>query len=1064
MITQIIFWCGHLKEHGADQLIVRFVSIHAVQASKRKKNNNNEPPRASINDKMSCNRTITVGLFPSVNSAKQQDAIIEQFQSLNTTTGFNLEFVSFDSYATHSTYPDVFVIDSFFLPHLVSQGLLVELGDNVLHTENTFSFAVASAKVQDKVYGIPQYMASQFLFSTSTNTNISQVSTVFDLVEKLNGDVKVVYPRVADDYQIVLNYSDLVNGANLPTSAAEVSKDFIAQYKSLINRVEVETYEEFFANLGKQEDAVLVGYPQYAAAAAANQSDLEKINVQLLSGLSGQKTFFVDVAVVNSGIACDEKKKVSIQLAQIIASTKVVVPSSDKTYYLPASKDALQALASGDALYKKLLDVVSAAEESNAKVFALANANTDIQVRTASGIIKPFIQHTSVATMRCLASDMVEKANSGHPGMPIGMSPCGYVLWKYFLNVSPKNSKWFNRDRFVLSNGHGCTLHYVLLHLTGFKVTMDDLKNFRQLDSITPGHPEYGWTDGIDATTGPLGQGITNCVGMAMASKHFAARFNTEDQTLMDNFIYTFCGDGDLMEGVALEALSVAGHHKLGNLIVLYDDNKITIDGSTELAFTEDIPTVATGFGWHVQRVSDGDSDLVSLKQAIINARKVTDKPSMICVRTTIGYASKKQGTPGVHGSPLGADGLKALKQVAGFNPDEYFVVPEKVGQEFAKIGERGNKLYDEWNKTFEAYAAAHPEKAQQLSSFINRKLPENWEKCLPDFTKQKPDLATRQCSQIILNHIAPVIGNLVGGSADLTPSNLTSLDISRDFQPESRDGRYIRFGVREHSMISIGNGLAYYGGLIPYVSTFLIFGGYGLGAMRLGALSHLPLIYVLTHDSIGLGEDGPTHQPVEMLPLMRSIPNLVVFRPADGTETNAAYKFAIESTKTPTAICLTRQGVPLLKRSTIEDALKGAYVAFQNGEFEKPDIIFVGTGSEVGIAIEGAKKLTDVKVNVVSMPAWELFDEQSLEYRRSVFIPGVPVLSVEASSVQGWTKYSHSQIGMTTFGASGPYKEVYKKFGITAEHVAERATKMLNVFTASNPAPLLPTTTPAFE
>jgi len=719
-------------------------------------------------------------------------------------------------------------------------------------------------------------------------------------------------------------------------------------------------------------------------------------------------------------------------------------------------------LAQNDALYKQLLNIVS--DESNAKLIALAHAATDRDVKAAARVIKPFIQHTSVATMRCLASDIVERANSGHPGMPIGMSPCGYVLWKYFLNVSTSDSKWFNRDRFVLSNGHGCALHYLMLHLAGFKVTMDDLKNFRQLDSNTPGHPEYGWTDGIDATTGPLGQGITNCVGMAMASQHLAARFNTENNKVVDNFIYAFCGDGDLMEGVALEALSVAGHHKLGNLIVIYDDNHITIDGCTSLAFTEDIPTVLKGFGWDVQRVQDGDSDLVSLKQAIINARKVTDKPSMICVRTTIGYASKKQGSSGVHGSPLGAEGVKAMKQVSGFNPDESFVVPPAVKQEFERIGERGNQLMAQWNKTLEALISENPEKGQQLSNFINRKLPENWDKCLPDFTKQKPDLATRQCSSIVLNAIAPVIGNLVGGSADLTPSTLTFLDISKDFQPESRDGRYIRFGVREHSMISIGNGMAYYGGLIPYVSTFLIFGGYGLGAMRLGALSHLPLIYVFTHDSIGLGEDGPTHQPVEMLPLMRAIPNLVVFRPADGTETNAAYKFAIESTKTPTAICLTRQGVPLLQRATIQDALKGAYVVFQNGEFEKPDIIFIATGSEVAIAIDGAKKLTDIKVNVVSMPAWELFDQQSLEYRRSVLIPGVPVLSVEASSVQGWTKYSHSQIGMTTFGASGPYKEVYKKFGISDTHVADRARKMINVFNSSNPAPLLSTTTPDFE
>jgi len=987
-------------------------------------------------------------LYPTSDFETVKNAIIPHFHT------FNLEFVQFDSYhhEQQQKLPDVFVVDSQFLPQLVNQGKVLELPTSSSAATDSFSFATEATKVGGKVYALPQYISTNFFFYPSANKDtFANVKTIYDLSSLADKGVRIVYPKVAEDYNVASHY--VSSGSSLPTSATEVSKDFIAKYKKVIDATEVETAEEFFEN---SQSSVLVGYSQCATGHHVNNLD-----VQIVQDENGKKSYFVDVVVVNSNID-ENKKEAAAKLAQVIASGDVFVSaaSSSKTYYLPASKTAFQTLAQQDAFYNKLYTIVS--DESNAHAFTLSA--TDSVIRSAVKLIKPHIQHTSVATLRCLAGDVVEKANSGHPGMPIGMSPCGYVLWKYFLNVAPQDSKWFNRDRFVLSNGHGCVLHYILLHLAGFKVTMDDLKNFRQLDSNTPGHPEYGWTDGIDATTGPLGQGITNCVGMAMAQQHLASRFNTDAHKVCDNFIYTFCGDGDLMEGVALEALSMAGHHKLGNLIVLYDDNNITIDGSTGLAFTEDIPTVVSGFGWHVQKVRDGDSDLVSLKQAIINARKVTDKPSMICVKTTIGYSSKKQGTAGVHGSPLGLDSLKALKQVVGFNSEETFYVPEKVRNEFAHIGERGNQKLSQWKKTLEEYAAQHADKAQKFDNFIHKRLPENWDKCLPDFTKQKPDLATRQCSALVLNAMAPVLENLVGGSADLTPSTLTFLDISKDFQPNSRDGRYIRFGVREHSMISICNGILYYGGLIPYCSTFLIFAGYGLGAMRLGALSHLPLIYVLTHDSIGLGEDGPTHQPVEMLPLMRAIPNLVVFRPADGTETNAAYKYAVESTKTPTAICLTRQGVPLLKTSTIEKALKGAYVAFQNAEFEKPDIIFIASGSEVAIAIDGAKKLTDIKVNVVSIPAWELFEQQSLEYRRSVLIPGVPVLSVEASSVQGWTKFSHSQIGMTTFGASGPFKDVYKRFGITDVHVAERARKMLNVFTASNPAPLLPITTPDFE
>jgi transketolase len=995
--------------------------------------------------------TITVGLHPTSHLEEVKEAIINQFHSAD----YNLEFQVFDSYTTHKNLPDVFVTDSLFLPELVKQGHIIELSNTT--GEEVFSFAADGARVDGKNYAYPQLVSSYFVFSaSSTKDAATSAKSIYDLSNLAQkGSVRLVYPKVAEDYNVVFHYINATSRNALPTNASEVSKDFTAKYKKVIDATQVETVAEFFNNT---DGAVLVGYSQYVSG-----HNVDDLHVQILQDENGQKNYFVDVVVVSSSVP-EWKRNAAIQLARVIASGDVLIAAAEKSkpYYLPASKKALQSLSQKDPLFKQLYNIVN--DESNAQSFRLSIATNDHAMRHTAKLIKPYIQHTTVAAMRCLAGDIVERANSGHPGMPIGMSPTAYVLWKYFINVAPKDSKWMNRDRFVLSNGHGCVLQYILLHLTGFKISMDDLKSFRQIDSVTPGHPEYMHTDGVEATTGPLGQGIANCVGMAIAEQHLAARFNEPDNKLLDHFVYVFCGDGCLMEGVGLEALSLAGHLKLGNLILFYDDNNISIDGSTSLTFTDDIPTVASGFGWHVQRVRDGDSDLVSLKEAIINARNVTDRPSIICIKTTIGYSTKKQGTGSVHGSPLGLDALKGLKEIVGFNPDETFVISEHVRKEFALVGERGNQKLAEWKENFEKYAQKYPEKAQKFVNFVHKRLPDNWDKCLPDFTKQKPELATRQCSALILNAIAPVIENLVGGSADLTPSTLTFLDVSKDFQPDSRDGRYFRFGVREHSMIAVGNGILYYGGLIPFVSTFLVFAEYGLGALRLSALSHLPLIFVFTHDSIGLGEDGPTHQPVEVLSILRSIPNLVLFRPADGTETNAAYKYAIESTKTPTALALTRQGVKLLPTSSVEKALKGAYVVFQNNQFDTPELIIVASGSEVGIAIEGAKKLNDIKVNVVSMPSWELFEQQSMEYKKSIFIPNVPVLSVEAAGMQGWDRYAHSHIGMKTFGASGPYKDVYKKFGITDAHIAERARKMVKVYNSSNPAPPLPVNTPAFD
>jgi transketolase len=1025
-----IFPAG-IKLYNVDLLIL---CVHREIKLYKSHNNNNTNAKHTHTTIMS--GVLRVGLY----NKHITDATIATINNKFNNSNFALQFNHYESYSTTTTtdLPDVFVVDSILLPQLVKKQQVLELNNS--SSTDAYDFAQQAGQVNGKVYGLPQYIATQFLFyDKSKEQQYSQVKTIFDVVNAKGND-KLIYPQVSEDYNVVLSH--VTYTGSLPTKSAEVNQEFAAAYKKVVDATEIALASEFNA-----DDSVLISY---TAPEGNNSLGVKSLS---LSSNGDKKLYYVDVVVVNAAVS-EQKREAAIQLASIIANTQ-------QQDFLSANKSLFQQQQQNEVTSVVLQDINNGAAQAHQ--FDIQTIEDNTSVRKVAKIILPHVQNTVVATIRTLSADVVQKANSGHPGMPIGMAAIAYTLWSQYYHNAPKNSKWINRDRFVLSNGHGCVLQYVMLHLAGFNVTLDNLKNFRQLDSNTPGHPEFGWTDGIDATTGPLGQGLANLVGMAMAQYHLGARFNTEETQVLDHFLYGFCSDGDLMEGVALEALSQAGHHKLGNLIMIYDDNKITIDGSTGLAMTEDIAQIAQGYGWHIEVVEEGDSNLVAMKQAIENARRVTDKPSMILLRTTIGFSTTKQGTAGVHGSPLGPDAIKTLKQLNGFNPDESFSVSDSVYAVTRKIGERGNKLYDEWVQRFEQYKQKNAEKAQQFDSFFNHKLPENWDKCLPDFSK-KGDMATRQCSSVVLNAIAPVIENLVGGSADLTPSTLTFLDISKDFQPESRHGRYLRFGVREHSMISVGNGMCYYGGLIPYVSTFLIFAGYGLGAIRLGALSHLPLIYVLTHDSIGLGEDGPTHQPVEVIPLLRAIPNLVTFRPADGTETNAAYKFGIESKTRPTAIALTRQKTPFLPRSTIEGALRGAYVVFSTTDNEdKPDLIIVATGSEVGIAIDGAKKIQGKTVNVVSMPAWELFDEQSLEYRQSILIPGVPILSVEASGVFGWTKYAHSSIGMTTFGASGPFEQVYEKFGITDKHVAERGEKMIKVYNQQNPAPTVASTTPEF-
>ncbi|KAJ6547356.1 transketolase [Mycena capillaripes] len=657
----------------------------------------------------------------------------------------------------------------------------------------------------------------------------------------------------------------------------------------------------------------------------------------------------------------------------------------------------------------------------------------------------------AIATIRTLAADVVAKSNSGHPGAPMGMAPAAHILFSRFLNANPKNSKWFNRDRFVLSNGHACVLQYTVLHLLGYKLSMDDLKAFRQLDSLTPGHPEAGHTDGIEVTTGPLGQGFANGVGLAIAQAHLGAVYNKDGFDLINNFTYVFCGDGCLMEGISSEAASLAGHLQLGNLIVVYDDNHISIDGHTEVAFTEDVGARFLSYGWQVLHVDNGDSDLAAISNAIAEARSEKNKPTIIKLKTTIGFGSKEQGTHGVHGAPLKADDIVALKTKFGFSPNEKFHVPKETYDAYAEVAKRGAALETSWNALLASYGKKYPAEHAELTRRISGKLPEGWEKSLPVYKTSDAAQASRKLSEIVLTALAPVIPDLMGGSADLTSSNLTKVKNSIDFQPPSTKlgtyaGTYIRYGVREHAMGAIANGLAAYGGIVPYVATFLNFVSYAAGAVRLSALSKAQVIWVATHDSIGLGEDGPTHQPVETNAHFRATPNLAFWRPADGNETSAAYAVALKSTQTPSILSLSRQNLPNLEGSTIAHASRGGYVVHEESN---EDLTIVSSGSEVSIAVEAAKKLKEqgIKTRVVSLPCWLVFDQQDLEYRLSVLRSGAPILSLEALSTLGWERYSHEQYGLPSWGASGPYLQVYEKFGITGSNIAVVGKKVVDFY-----------------
>ncbi|MEL6247778.1 MAG: transketolase [Cyanobacteria bacterium J06627_15] len=650
-----------------------------------------------------------------------------------------------------------------------------------------------------------------------------------------------------------------------------------------------------------------------------------------------------------------------------------------------------------------------------------------------------------VNSIRFLAIDAVEKAKSGHPGLPMGAAPMAFVLYDQFMKHNPKNPQWFNRDRFVLSAGHGCMLQYALLHLTGYdSVSMDDIKNFRQWGSTTPGHPENFETAGIEVTTGPLGQGICNGVGLAMAEAHLAARFNKPDATLVDHYTYVILGDGCNMEGVSGEACSLAGHLGLGKLIALYDDNHISIDGTTEVAFTEDVSKRFEAYGWHVLHVEDGNEDLDAIANAIAEAKKVTDKPTMIKVTTTIGYGSPNMAdTSGVHGAALGDAEIKLTRENLGWEHAP-FVIPEDALNRYRQAVDKGASAEAEWNQVLATYRTKYADEAAEFERMLAGKLPENWADALPTYSPEDKAIATRKTSEATLNALAPVIPEMIGGSADLSKSNNTKLKLSGEFQKGQYANRNLCFGVREHGMGAICNGIALHSsGLIPYCATFLVFADYMRAAIRLSALSQAGVMYVMTHDSVGLGEDGPTHQPVETIASLRAIPNLTVIRPADGNETSGAYKVAIASRKTPTLMAFSRQGLPQLTGSSIDAVAKGAYILSDD---DGAELILIGTGSEVKLCVEAAERLRGEgkKVRVVSMPSWELFEAQDDAYKVSVLPKSIAKrLVVEAGISQGWCRYYGAEgdmISIERFGASAPGGTVLEKFGYTVDNVVSRA------------------------
>ena len=664
------------------------------------------------------------------------------------------------------------------------------------------------------------------------------------------------------------------------------------------------------------------------------------------------------------------------------------------------------------------------------------------------------IDQLAIKTIRNLSIDAVEKANSGHPGMPMGAASMAYQLWTKHMHHNPKNPKWFNRDRFVLSAGHGSILLYSLLHLSGYDLTIEDLKRFRQWQSRTPGHPEYGHTPGVDATTGPLGQGIAMAVGMAMAERHLAAQYNKAEYEIVDHCTYSICGDGDLMEGVSAEAASLAGHLKLGRLIVLYDSNNISLDGKLNLSFSEDVQKRFKAYGWQVLYVEDGN-DLTNIDKALVKAKADTLRPTLIEVKTTIGFGSpNKAGSSASHGSPLGKEEVQLTKAAYKWSYEEDFYVPDEVYTHFSEtVIKEGDHLEEKWNTLLDKYRIEYPELAKNLESAINGLLPDHWDSNLPQYEDGKK-IASRSSSGEVINAFAKTVPALFGGSADLASSNKTTIKDANPFSSTDYSGRNIWFGVREFAMGAALNGMALHGGLKVYGATFFIFSDYLRPAIRLAALMKLPVTYVFTHDSIAVGEDGPTHEPIEQLASLRALPNLNLIRPADGNETVAAWKIALESLDKPTALVLSRQDlltIPGTKEIADKGVRQGAYV-ISKARAETPSALLLATGSEVQLAVQAQSQLAseNIFVSVVSFPSWNLFEHQSKEYKETVLPSNVKIrLAIEMGSTLGWERYVGDQgcvLGIDTFGASAPESIVLKEYGFTVEHVAAKVKELLKL------------------
>jgi transketolase len=654
----------------------------------------------------------------------------------------------------------------------------------------------------------------------------------------------------------------------------------------------------------------------------------------------------------------------------------------------------------------------------------------------------------AVNTIRFLSVDMVEKAKSGHPGLPLGAAPIAYVLWMRYLRHNPANPRWWNRDRFVLSAGHGSALLYSLLHLTGYDLPMEELQRFRQFGSRTPGHPEYGRTPGVETTTGPLGQGFSAGVGMALAERYLESRYNRPGFPIIDHWTYALCSDGDLMEGISSEAASFAGSMKVNKMLYLYDDNRVSLEGPTNWSFVEDVSERFAAYGWHVEHVEDGN-DLAAIDAAIRRARAVADRPSLIRIRTHIGYGSPRQDTKDAHGEPLGPDATKATKQKLGWPLEPTFLIPDEVREHFRRSLERGKAWEDEWNTQFAEYERKYPDRARELKQVLEGRLPPAWDAKLPTFTGDPSSMATREASSLVMKALAETLPNFFGGAADLAPSTRTTLEGFGDFTYGETCGRNLHFGVRENAMVGMLNGMVAHGGPLPYGATFLIFSDYARPAIRISALMRAHHVLVFTHDSVGLGEDGPTHQPVEHLAGLRAIPDYTVIRPADANETTEAWRLAIQRTG-PVALVLTRQKLPVLDASKYpirQGVARGGYV-LSEASGGTPEVVLIGTGSEVHLCLAAQGRLAErsIRARVVSLPSWEMFDEQPPEYRSSVLVPNVPKVTVEAASPLGWERYAGNRsriLGLTRFGASAPGALVLERLGFTADRVVEAALEL---------------------